>query len=487
MKKTVFALYISCCMLTLQAQQFSNDSVFILPDTARPFTLENFYQLVIQHHPVVRQASLLSDVAKQEIRLARGNFDPKLEADFLLKHYNNTTYYRLFDGGVKFPTRSPVQPVIGLERSTGEHVNPENYIPPEFDYRQVYAGITVPLGRGLFTDERRTALRQAELFGDMMEAEQVTLINKLMLDAARDYWQWYFTYYNYRLATNNARIADEIFQRVKLNFEGGEIAPIDTVQSKITLLERQVDRQEAFAAFTNATLSLSTYLWDSLMYPVDLSFNHAPAAETEMIILSENTLEELIHQAKIHHPDLRKLGVKLEQLEFDRRFAAEFMKPKLDVSYYVLNQPLTPEGLNGAFALNNNYKIGIDLSIPLFLRKERAKLAQTRLKITNTIYDRDIATREIVNDINTAHNLLLNNGIVLQQQREMVENYERLLAAELTNLENGESDLFKINVQQEKLFNAHSKLIKLMADYERQKALLYWSAGVRPLQAHSGR
>ena len=64
----------------------------------------------------------------------------------------------------------------------------------------------------------------------------------------------------------------------------------------------------------------------------------------------------------------------------------------------------------------------------------------------------------------------------------MVENYERLLAAELTNLENGESDLFKINVQQEKLFNAHSKLLKVMAEYEKQKALLYWSAGVRPLQ-----
>lgn len=482
MKKTLFALCISCCTLILQAQHFSNDSVFILPDTARPFTLENFYQLVIQYHPVVRQAPLLSDVAKQEIRLARGNFDPKLEAEFQLKHYNNTTYYRLFDGGLKFPTRSPVQPVVGLERNTGAHVNPENYIPPKYDYKQMYAGITVPLGRGLFTDERRTALRQAELFGDMMEAEQVTLINKLLLHAANDYWQWYFSYYNYRLATNNARIADEIFNRVKLNFEGGEIAVIDTVQSKITLLERQVDRQEAFAEFSRSTLGLSTYLWDSLMHPVDLSHHHAPVAEIEMIILSKNTLEELVNMATTNHPDLRKFSVKLEQLEFDRRFAAEFMKPKLDVTYYMLNQPLSPEGLNGAFALHDNYKLGIDLSFPLFLRKERAKLAQTRIKISNTIYDRNLATREIVNDINTAHTLLLNSGIIIQQQRDMVENYERLLAAELTNLENGESDLFKINVQQEKLFNAHSKLLKVMAEYEKQKALLYWSAGVRPLQ-----
>lgn len=482
MRRMLLALFISWYAGTVHAQQISNESVFMLPDTARPFTLEAFYQFVIQHHPVVKQASLLSDVAKQELRLARGNFDPKLETEYLLKHYNNTTYYRLFDGGVKFPTRSPVQPVVGLERNTGEHVNPENYIPPEYDHRQLYAGITLALGRGLFTDERRTALRQAELFGDMMEADQVTLINKLLLDAAKDYWQWYFTYYNYKLATNTARIADEIFRRVKVNFEGGEIAVIDTVQSKITLLERAVDQQEALAALANATFKLSTYLWDSLMHPVELSPDHAPVAEIEMVVLSESTLEELVNSATTNHPELRKLGIKLEQLEFDRRFAAEFMKPKLDVTYYMLNQPLTPEGINGAFTFNNNYRLGIDLSIPLLLRKERAKLAQTRLKISNTVYDRTLATREIVNAINTAHTMLLNNGIILQQQREMVENYERLLAAELTNLEHGESDLFKINVQQEKLFDAHSKLIKIMADYEKQKALLYWSAGVRPLQ-----
>ena len=86
-----------------------------------------------------------------------------------------------------------------------------------------------------------------------------------------------------------------------------------------------------------------------------------------------------------------------------------------------------------------------------------------------------------MNDIQAAYNQLLNNGVILQQQRSMVDNYNRLMNAELLNLENGESDLFKINVQQEKLFNAQSKLIKTIAEYEKQKSVLYWSAGVRPL------
>ena len=66
--------------------QHGNDSIFVLPDTAKPVTLENFYQLVTRYHPVVKQTNLLSDVARQEIRLARGNFDPKIESEFLLKH-----------------------------------------------------------------------------------------------------------------------------------------------------------------------------------------------------------------------------------------------------------------------------------------------------------------------------------------------------------------------------------------------------------------
>ena len=41
------------------------------------------------------------------------------------------------------------------------------------------------------------------------------------------------------------------------------------------------------------------------------------------------------------------------------------------------------------------------------------------------------------------------------------------------NLEQGESDLFKI-VQLEKLIQAQSKWIKLLAENEKQKAELYW-------------
>lgn len=464
-------------------QGLLNDSIFALPDTVNPLTIENFYRLIVENHPVVKQASLLPDYAKQEIRLARGAFDPKVEASFLLKHYNNTEYYRLFDGAVKLPTRSPVTPVVGIERSKGQYINPENYISPEFNYQQMYAGISIPLGQGLLTDDRRVALRQAELFGELMEAEQVKLINKFLLDAAKDYWEWYARYYNYRLAIATAEIAEEIFSRVRTSFEGGELAPIDTVQAKIIFLERQVARQEAFAAWRNQSFQLSNYMWDEQMNPLELTSQFVPVGDIDIMVLSSTTLDELIELANENHPDLRKLTVKIEQLENDNRLAREYLKPRMQLSYYMLNQPFSPEGWGEQIDLYDNYKFGADFAFPLFLRKERAKVAQTRLKITTSKFDLDLAQRQVVNEIRSAHNQLLNIGIVLRQQREMVDNYQRLMRAELLNLENGESDLFKINVQQEKLFNAQTKLVKTIADYEKQKAILYWSAGVRPLSA----
>jgi outer membrane protein TolC len=479
MRKFCTALFV---FLTIAARaQVITDSVFALPDTVRPFTLDNLYALILKHHPIAKQAALLSDVAKQEIRLARGSFDPKLESQYLLKQYNDTEYYRLFDGSLKIPTRSPVTPVVGLERNTGERLNPEHYISGDYNYQQIYAGLSIPLGQGLMTDERRTALRQAELFSKMMEAEQVKVINKLLLDAAKDYWQWYYSYYNSRLAAYTTEISREIFRRTKINFEGGEAAQMDTVQSKITLLEREVNRQETFNEWKNNSIKISTYLWDSLSQPLELPVQYVPVNRNEILILQNTSLESLVEQAKINHPELRKLDVKLAQLQNDQRLATEFLKPKLNVSYYMLNQPFTPSGASDSFTFNDNYKFGVDFSIPIFLRKERAKLAQTKLKVASTTYDLDLTSRQIINDINAAYNQLVTNGVVLQQQRMTVNAYYRLMNAELLNLENGESDLFKINVQQEKLFNAQSKLIKVIAEYEKQKATLYWSAGVQPL------
>lgn len=206
----------------------------------------------------------------------------------------------------------------------------------------------------------------------------------------------------------------------------------------------------------------------------------APVRQPELWLMTASGLEELSNQAKASHPELQKLNIKLQQLEVERKLAAEYLKPQLNLNYYLLNQPFDPEW-NTSLQFTDDYKLGIDFSFPVFLRKERSKLAQTKLKLTSTQFELTLTEREIINEISSTYNQLVNLQSVMQQQRDMVKNYERLLDAELVNLEQGESDLFKINVQQEKLILSQTKWLKLLAEFEKQKAYLYWAAGTRKL------
>ncbi len=452
------------------------DTLFVIPDSTRAFTLDNLYDLILQNHPTAKQVELLSEVARQEIRLARGNFDPKLEAQVASKQLNGKDYYDIFNSSLKLPTFIPVDPTIGIDRNKGIYLNPERYIDNEFNYRQFYAGVSIPLGRGLFTDERRTTLRQAELLKEMTEAEQVNIINRILLDAAKNYWDWYYAYYNYLLLNQSVRIAEEIFSRVKTNYTFGEAAVIDTIQAKITWQQRIIDQQEAFMNYRNSGLELSNMLWDSLGHPLDLDLTWAPVLVTDPGSLTAEKLKELADHARTNHPELKKIDVKIMQLETERRLAAEYLKPQLNLNYYVINQPVKPDG-DFSFIADDNYKLGIDFSFPLFLRKERSELALAKLKISNTRFEQSLAERQIINDLTRIYNELTNLQSIMTNQKQMVESYERLLEAELVNLEQGESDLFKINVQQEKLIESQSKWLKLLADNEKKKAQLYWAAG----------
>lgn len=456
------------------------DSLFVLPDSVKPFTIENFYRVILQHHPVAKQTELLTEVARQEIRMARGNFDPKLEIELISKNYQDKEYYSILNGSLKFPSVLPLDPIIGVERNRGAFLNPERYIDDEFNFQQFYAGISLPLGRGLITDERRAALRQAELFREMTEAEQIKLINQLLLDAAKEYWQWYYAYYNYLLLSRSVSIAEGIFNRTKVNYEYGEVAKIDTVQAKITWQQRIIDQQESYLEFQNSGIRLSAFLWDSLSNPLMIDMHWAPVRQHELWLMTPRGLEELSNQAKAQHPELQKLNIKLRQLEVERKLAAENLKPQVNLNYYLLNQPFDPEW-NTSLQFTNDYKVGIDFKFPVFIRKERSKLAQTKLKLTNTQFELVLAEREIINEISATYNQLVNLQAVMQQQYDMVQNYDRLLDAEILNLEEGESDLFKISIQQEKLIYSQVRWLKLLTEFEKQKAYLYWAAGTRKL------
>jgi outer membrane protein TolC len=458
-------LYFLC--LSVQAQT----------DSTRYFSIDQFFTAVLENHPVAKQAGLLSEAARQEIRLAKGNFDPKLEGILESKEFQDKSYYSKIDGYVSIPTRSPVTPKIGFEQNKGELLNAIDRIPGD---RQFLAGISLPVGRGLITDERRTTLKQAELLTSLAEAEKVKVINKLLLEAAKEYWNWYYATQSYQLLTQANQLSKDIFERVVTNHQQGEASVLDTVQAKINWQSRIIEQQEASLQLQNSLIKISNFLWDENVNPVQLKESAIPQSPEIQSAFTPAETNRLLDLVSENHPELIKQQLKIQQLEFDKNLAREFLKPRLDLNYTLLSQPGTAHVFDPA----NDYKFGLDFSMPIFLRKERSKLALTGIKIKSTGWELSQQEREIMNETVTAINEVNNTAALIKQQQSMVESYHRLMQGELLNLENGESDLFKINVQQEKLIQQELKLLKLKSEFAKQRYYVYWSAGVKNLASN---
>ncbi|MCG8321193.1 MAG: TolC family protein [Cytophagales bacterium] len=476
---TLSLLFYSRPVQSQDLEFFSIDTVLALPDTVKTFSINDLYTIIFANHPIVKQAALLEETARQEIRLARGSFDPKLEAAWDIKEFNDTEYYNMWNTTLKVPIWFPIDPKVSVDRNRGVYLNPENVIPESNDFWQVTTGVSLPVGKGLIIDNRRATVKQAILFQDILEAEQIKMVNKILLEASKDYWNWYFDYYNYLLLQSSIVIAQQIFDRVKLNFEFGEAAVVDTVQAQITLQNRTIEAQEATVNFLRSGLILSNHLWGDNEEPLELTPDTGPAlADSLLIVPNQQDLETLLNLARNNHPELVKLSTKIEQLAVDNRLNKENLKPQLDLNYNLIDRPLNHNGESPDIILDDNYKFGMTFSFPLLLRKERAKLQKTNIKILETQYDLNFRRKEILNEVNGFYALLTNTSTIIQQQRIAVDNYQRLLQAELFNLENGESDLFRINFQQDALIQARSKLLKLRTEYEKARVNLLWAAGV---------
>jgi outer membrane protein TolC len=459
------------------AQDKEEDTTGQVSQKTRVLTSREFFQRVMEFHPVARQAALLSENARQELRIARGEFDPKLESDFAMKEFKKDLYYRNWNTQLKVPVWIG-ELKAGYERNTGRYVNPEIRTS---DDGLAYAGVSVPLpiSQGFFIDARRNTLRQAQLFRDIAEADRVKEINKLLLSAAKDYWNWYYAHNEYRMINESYELADVRFQAVKERVVQGDLAAIDSVEAQTILQDRLVQLRQAEVALVNTRLMLSNYLWDENDTPLEIPEMVVPNDfDATQRVLGEATLNTLLARARQAHPELRKLTLKIRQLEVEERFRRDLLKPTIRADYNLLSSaPVQTEAMHIDF-LRNNYKFGAYFSFPLFLRKERGKLQQTIIKQEQNGFERFQAGREIENGIRAAYNELKTTEGLLAVQQQMVENYRRLRDGELQKFDNGESSLFLINSRDSKYIEAQIKLISLRSKYEKQKAELIWAAGL---------
>lgn len=433
-----------------------------------------FYELVVEYHPVVKQANLLPQDAQAELLQAKGGFDPKLGVVFDRKAFKGSDYYNRLDGVLKVPSWIG-DLKMGYENNSGGKLRADES--PQL----LYAGITVPIGQGLIIDARRNALRQAQVFQKIAQAEQVKIINKIVFSAAKDYWEWYFTFQQYEQFRTGYELARVRFEAIRRRAILGDLAAVDSTEAKIVMQDRLVMLQQAEVELQNMRLVVSNYLWDANGQPRELASEMQPMYSREAN-LNDETLQTLLGRARQQHPEILKFDFKLEQLRFEERFRREMLKPQIDFTFNFLSEPLKvqSDGIANAF-LTNNHKFNVTLSQPLFLRKERGKLQQVRIKQQDTRFGRQQTSREILNAVQAAYNEVRAIERQIVVQADAVRNQEILLNAEQRKFDIGETTVFLVQTRENKLIEMRVKLEAMRAKYEKAVATLLYESGVSSL------
>lgn len=448
-------------------------------DSSDSVSVERFFEMVEKHHPILRQSRLLPSMADAKMQVARGAFDPKLGFEHDQKQFKGKEYYHNVRPSLKIPTFPGLDLKVDYQSTEGEFLNPERSLP---DDGLVGLGVSVPIGRNLLMDARRAQWQKAKLMGRLNEAERIKLANKLRLKATLAYIEWYRAHRQLGLqreALEQVRQqADFVNQLIRI----GETAGIDSVKAATQLGKQQIATQEAELLRRNARLRAEVYLWQE-----DGSSEELPDAAKPMAPFTnsldaptEDAVDTLRARTVEAHPELRKLRTKQEQIEVDRRMALENLKPLFRVDFTWLNGPTPGPSEWSTSTLDEEFKLEVGASFPLFLRKERGKLNLSNLKLLETRYLLQQTEREVEADLNTYINEWRTLETQIARQRQLVDSYQQLLEAEREKFRVGESDLLLVNLRIQQWVESRQKLVDLLAKRIKARCYTLYAAGLPP-------
>lgn len=452
---------------TLSHVSWSQDS---LPDYL-PYDI--FIDIVGTNHPFAMQAELRPQTGEANLMKSKGAFDPKLYGQINQKYFDNKQYYSLLDAGIGIPTRIGIDLKAGFEQNQGALLNPESSTPSA---GLAYAGVTVPLGQGLFFDERRATLQEAEVYRNATIQERRMMRNNLLYDASLAYWEWARLHEVRNVYAQALSLSEIRLEAVKQSVILGDRASMDTLEASIQVNNIELLLQQAEIELNKARLKLGTFIWQEGQIPLELKTSTLPQKLQGAVTPDWMNDPSFQWQSMLtEHPELQWYELKIESINIEQRWLKEQFKPQLDINYNPLSEPIGGD-VWSAYSVEN-YKFGVSFNMPLFYRKERGALEMNQIKeqdISLTLEQKKLEWQNkflgFLQEWNVSR-----EQITLYQQT--VSEYNQLLNAEQSLFNGGESSIFLINSREQGYISAQVKLLELQAKNQIAAAGMEWALG----------
>jgi outer membrane protein TolC len=414
--------------------------------TSTEFSFNEFLGYVKKYHPLVKQADLKLNEAQATLMQARGAFDPKIEVDFNEKQFKDSEYYSILNSSFKIPTWYGIELKAGFDNAEGIYLNPENTLP---NSGLTSLGISVPVGQGLFINQRMADIRKAKIAQNLNVAERNLQAIEVLYEASISYINWKRAFEEVKLYENYLNNANIRYKGIEKLIEEGDKPAIDSIEAGIVVKTRMLNLEDAKLKLTKAKLELSNYLWLENNIPLELNDNLTPENALTKTIKDVLQINELNVVDLDNHPKIKALDAKIEMLKVDRKLKSNALLPKLDVSYNYLSEPSYID--NYRF---EDYKIGLNFSFPLFLRKERGSLKLADLKIQDSEFGLQFERKNLENKIKAQQQEITSLEKQRNYNKNLVQDFNTLLNAEDRLFEMGESSLFIINSRENALVSS---------------------------------
>jgi outer membrane protein TolC len=422
---------------------------------------------VKKFHPLVKTANLEINKAQATLMAARGAFDPKIEVDFDKKQFKDTEYYSILNSSFKIPTWYGIEIKAGFDQNEGYYLNPENTVP---NPGLTSLGISVPLGQGLFINQRMADLRKAKMQIQLGQAERKLQAIAVLYDASVAYFNWKKNYEEFEMYSQYNTNAETRYKAIQSLIKEGDKRAIDSVEAGISFRSRQLSLENSRLKLLKAKLELSNFLWLDNLIPMELSENLFPELKIEITIQETLKTNDLLADTFSieNHPKISALETKIDMLEVDRKLKANALLPKIDLSYSYLSEPQYIDSYKF-----ENYKVGINFSYPIFLRKERGGLKLAQYKIQETTNSLNLERLQLSNKIKAQKEVITSLNKQRLMASNLVNNYITMLQSEERLFTFGESSLFLINSRESSLITAQLNAIGLRNEFFISNSELY--------------
>jgi cobalt-zinc-cadmium efflux system outer membrane protein len=441
------------------------------PGSTEPLSLDAVVLGARSTFPTMLAARAAIDQAYWEARTAAGAFDPTLRVQSVVTPIGGYPSIRL-DTQLEQPT-----PLWGASVVAGYRLGVGSF--PVYDGKletndlgELRAGLRVPLLRDGSIDRRRATLERAKLGEQIARldlSEQGLGVTRV---ASHRYWDWVAAGERLGAVRTWLSSAEERDRALEVRAERGDLAPIESLENKRTVLQRRATLTVAERLLEQARIELSLYRRARDGSPSLPTVGELPGALPSP---DDQPLDPatLARGALSRRPEPRKLELAVEQLRVEQRLADNQRLPALDFAALVSTDLGCCDEKRGKPVVEAG--LLFDVPIPGRALEGRARAAAAAVRRGEAVarLARDRVVAEVRDAVSAVEAARQRAELALSEAKVA----ERLEALERKRFESGDSTLLIVNLREQATLEARVRAVESLADYHKAKASLRAAEG----------